>query len=81
MSNAVDPLDEFDLAVLEEAWVFLQRDDLSFALKVEKAVKRGATPEQLALRFLGTAGEHRGARAKRIENAAKYLHAMQTASA
>lgn len=68
-----DALDEFDLAVLEEAWDYLQRENIAFALKLEKAVKAGATPDQLCRRFLGTAGEHRGARAKRIENAARYL--------
>lgn len=68
-----DAIDEFELAVLAEAWDYLQTDDLAFALKVEKAVKAGATPEQLSRRFLGIAGEHRGARAKRIENAARYL--------
>lgn len=68
-----DALEDFDLAILEEAWDYLQADNLVFALKVEKAVKAGATPEQLCRRFLGTAGEHRGARAKRIENAARYL--------
>lgn len=70
-------LDEFDLAIFQEAWEYLQADNLDFALKVERAVKAGATPEQLCRRFLGTAGEHRGARAKRIENAAKYLHAVK----
>lgn len=72
-----DALEEFDEAVLEEAWNYLQADNLSFALKVEKAVKAGATPEQLSRRFLGTAGEHRGARAKRIENAARHLQAQR----
>lgn len=68
-----DTIDEFELAILEEAWDYLQRENLVFALKLEKAVKAGKTPEQLTRTFLGTAGEHRGARAKRIENAAKYL--------
>lgn len=66
-------LDEFELAILEEAWEFLQSDNLVFALKLEKAVKAGKTPEQLCRQFLATAGEHRGARAKRIENAARWL--------
>jgi hypothetical protein len=68
-----DLLNEFDEAIYQEAWEYLQSDNLAFALKVERAVKAGATPEQLGRRFLGTAGEHRGARAKRIENAARYL--------
>jgi hypothetical protein len=68
-----DALDDFELAILEEAWDYLQRDDLVFALKLEKAVQAGKTPEQLSRMFLRTAGEHRGPRAKRIENAAKYL--------
>lgn len=68
-----DILDDFDMAILEEAWDFLQRENIAFALKLEKAVKAGATPDQLKRRFLGTAGEHRGPRATRIENAAKYL--------
>lgn len=72
-----DVLDEFTQAILEEAWNYLQADDLAFALKLEKAVKAGATPEQLCRRFLGTAGEHRGARARRIENAAKYLESTK----
>lgn len=72
-----DVLDEFTQAILEEAWEFLLRDDLAFALKLEKAVKAGATPEQLCRRFLGTAGEHRGARAKRIENASRFLQLSQ----
>lgn len=72
-----DILAEFDQAIWLEAWEYLQADDLAFALKLEKAVKAGATPEQLCRRFLGTAGEHRGARAKRIENAAKYLESMK----
>lgn len=76
-----DALDEFEMAVLEEAWEYLKRDDLSFALKLEKAVKAGVTPEQLTRRFLGRAGEHRGARAKRIENAALFLHHIQRQSA
>jgi len=70
-----DTHDEFELAILEEAWDYLQRDDLVFALKLEKAVKAGRTPEQLTRMFLRTAGEHRGARAKRIENAARFLEA------
>ncbi len=73
-------LDEFDVAVLEESWDFLQRENLTFALKLEKAVKAGATPEQLCRRFLGTAGEHRGARAKRIENAARYLQGVSVSA-
>lgn len=76
-----DILDEFELAILEEAWLFLQADNLTFALKLERAVKAGATPEQLSRRFLGTAGEHRGARAKRIENAAKFLYLQQRQTA
>lgn len=68
-----DTLDEFEMAILEEAWEYLQRDNLAFALKVERAVKAGAKPTELSRRFLGTAGEHRNARAIRIENAAKYL--------
>ncbi len=72
-----DPLDEFTMAIYAEAWEYLQSENLDFALKVEKAVKAGATPEQLCRRFLGTAGEHRGARARRIENAARYLHALK----
>ncbi len=72
-----DVLQEFDMAVLEEAWDFLQRDNIDFAIKLEKAVKAGATPDQLTKTFLRTAGEHRGARAKRIENAAKYLYAQK----
>lgn len=73
VSDTLDALDEFETAILQEAWEFLQDDNLPFALKLEKAVKAGATPEQLCRRFLGTAGEHRGARARRIENAARYL--------
>lgn len=73
-----DILDDFDEAIFLEAWEYLQADNLAFALKLERAVKGGATPEQLYRRFLGTAGEHRGARAKRIENAARYLQSQQT---
>lgn len=72
-----DKVDDFELAILEEAWDYLQRENLAFAITLEKAVKAGATPEQLGRRFLGTAGEHRGARAKRIENAARYLWALK----
>lgn len=72
------PIDDFELAILEEAWEFLKADNLTFALKVEKAVKAGKTPEQLCNQFLATAGEHRGARAKRIENAARYLETMKS---
>lgn len=68
-----DVLEEFDEAIYLEAWEYLQNENLSFALKLEKAVNAGVTPEQLCRRFLGRAGEHRGARAKRIENAARYL--------
>lgn len=74
MSRVVD---EFELAILEEAWRFLQTDNIEFAIKLEKAVKAGKTPEQLCNQFLATAGEHRGARAKRIENAARYLETMK----
>lgn len=68
-----DALIEFDGAVLEEAWEYLKRDNLSLALKVEKAVKGGATPEQLSHRFISVAGEHRATYGKRIENAARFL--------
>lgn len=70
-----DKLDEWDMAILAEAWEYLQREDLAFALQLEKQVKTGKSPEQLVRRFLGLAGEHRGPKAKRIENAAKYLEA------
>jgi len=70
-------IDDFELAILEEAWRFLQTDNIEFAIKLEKAVKAGKTPEQLCNQFLATAGEHRGARAKRIENAARYLETMK----
>lgn len=72
-----DELDEFDIAILQEAWTYLQNDDLAFALKLEKAVKAGASAEQLSRRFLGIAGEHRGPKAKRIENAALYLQTQK----
>lgn len=74
---SADPLDEFDTAILLEAWDYLQQDNLPLAIKVEKAVKAGASPEQLSRRFLGVAGEHRGAMAKRILNAAKYLESLR----
>ncbi|MBA3571369.1 MAG: hypothetical protein H0W34_05230 [Pyrinomonadaceae bacterium] len=72
MSNMPD---EYELEILQEAWEWLQNDNLSFALKLEKQVRAGKTPEQLARTFLSLAGEHRGPRAKRIENAARYLEA------
>lgn len=72
-----DELDEFDNGILEEAWEYLQKENLSFALKLEKAVKAGASAEQLSRRFLGIAGEHRGLKAKRIENAALYLQTQK----
>lgn len=72
-----DILEDFDAAIYLEAWEYLQQENLGFALKLEKAVKAGASPEQLCRRFLGTAGEHRGARAKRIENAARYLQSTK----
>lgn len=68
-------LDEYELEILQEAWDWLQTDNLSLALKLEKQVRAGKTPEQLARTFLSIAGEHRGPRAKRIENAARYLEA------
>lgn len=67
--------DEYELEILEESWKWLQDDNLSFALKLEKQVRAGKTPEQLARIFLSVAGEHRGPRAKRIENAARFLEA------
>lgn len=66
-------IDEWELAILEEAWDYLQRDNIEFAIKLQRAVNAAKTPEQLAHTFLSTAGEHRGPRAKRIENAARYL--------
>lgn len=72
-----DALEDFELAVLEEAWRFVQADDLSLATKIEKAVKQGVTPEKLAQRYMGIAGAHRAAMAKRVENAAKYLHSLK----
>lgn len=69
-----DELDEWDVAVLEEAWEYLQKDNIEFATKLERAVKRGKSSDELVRRFLRLAGEHRGPKAKRIENAALYLH-------
>lgn len=72
-----DEYDEFDIAVLQEAWTFLQTDNLEFALKLERAVNRGMTADQLKQRFLRLAGEHRSPKAIRIENAARYLYATK----
>lgn len=72
-----DALDEFDLAILEEAWEYLQTDNITLAIKVEKAVKAGVAPEILKQRYLGRAGEHRTPMAIRIENAAKFLQSQQ----
>ncbi len=75
-----DVLDEFDIAILEEAWRYVQEDDLGLASKIEKAVKAGVTPDTLRKRYLGVAGAHRAPMGKRIENAAKYLHLLKQAS-
>jgi len=75
-----DVLDEFDLAVLEESWDFLQKDNIEFATKLERAVKRGKSADDLVRTFLTLAGEHRGARAKRIENAARFLWAAKASA-
>lgn len=72
-----DTLSDFQIAILEEAWDFLQRDNLNLAVKLEAEVKAGKTPEQLSRTYAGVAGEHRAAYAKRIENAARYLHALK----
>lgn len=71
-----DVLEEFDDAVLQEAWRFVQEDDMGLATKIEKAVKAGVTPETLSRRYLGIAGAHRAPMAKRVENAARYLQSM-----
>lgn len=72
-----EELDEWDVAVLEEAWEYLQKDNIDFATKLERAVKVGKSPDELVRRFLKLAGEHRGPKARRIENAARYLQTQK----
>lgn len=70
-----DILSDIDAAVYQEAWEYLDVEDPSLADKIKKAVAAGCLPEEIRSRYLRTAGDSRSAKAKRVENAARFLWA------
>lgn len=73
-----DILEEIDATVWAEAWLYLDLEDPALADKIKRAVAAGKQPEEIRSRYLRIAGDSRSAKARRVENAAKYLWSLKT---
>lgn len=72
-----DILEEIDAPVYREAWEFVDDEDPSLAEAIKRAVAAGKQPDEIRKRYLRTAGDSRSAKAKRVENAARYLWSLK----
>lgn len=72
-----DIFEEIDASIFIEAWEFLDIEDPSLADKIKRAVQAGKQPEEIRSRYLRTAGDSRSAKAKRVENAARYQWSLK----
>jgi hypothetical protein len=70
-------LDELDIALYEDSWDYLNREQIPIAKKVEKLVAENMSPDAIRRHVMNTIGQHREPFAIRCELAARYLYATR----